>query len=306
MQANKPNFVKPGIIAEADIVVKKIVAIVLLIICSLGTGCAVNPVTGQKQLMLVSRTQLKEIGKKYAPEVEKQMGGRIENVDLQNYISKVGHSISSVSHTPSERFKFVAVNDESINAVALPGGHIFITRGMLEKMKNEAQLASVLAHETAHVTSRHVGSAMSNQIGVDILMSLVTSEKTGRVVMTAANMGIQLIGLKFSRDHETQADGIGMDYMVKAGYEPVAMVEVMKMLDAEGKTKRIVFLSTHPDPGGRAYELQQRIRWRRYGKGLKVGFDEYGENVTENLKKVEAKEEEKEDPESKKEPNPQA
>lgn len=288
--------------------VKKIVAIVSLLICSLGTGCSVNPVTGEKQLMLVSRAQLKEIGDKYAPEVEKQMGGRIENAELQNYISKVGHSVSSVSHTPSGRFKFAAVNDESVNAVALPGGYIFITRGMLEKIKNEAQLASILAHETAHVTARHVGSAMSNQIGVDILMSVLTSEKTGRVVRTAANMGIQLIGLKFSRDHETQADGIGMDYMVKAGYEPVAMVEVMKMLAAEGKTKRIVFLSTHPDPGGRAYELQQRIRWRRYGKGLKVGFDEYSQNVTENLKKVEAKEEEKEeakeDPESKKEPNP--
>jgi len=238
------------------------------------------------------------------------MGGRIKNAELQNYISKVGHSVSSVSHTPSGRFKFAAVNDESVNAVALPGGYIFVTRGMLEKIKNEAQLASVLAHETAHVTHRHVGTAMSNQIGVDILMSVLTSEKTGRVARTAANMTIQLIGLKFSRDHERQADGTGMDYMVKAGYEPVAMVEVMKMLDAQSKTKRIEFLSSHPDPGGRAYELQQRIRWRRYGKGLKVGYDEYSKNVTENLKKVEAKEkakeEAKEEPETKKEPDPQA
>jgi len=270
--------------------VKKIVVIISLVVCFLATGCAVNPVTGEKQFMLVSRAQEKEIGDKYAPQVEKQMGGRIENAELQNYISKVGHSVSSVSHIPGGRFKFAAVNDESVNAVALPGGYIFITRGMLEKIKNEAQLASVLAHETAHVTSRHVGAAMSKQIGVDILLSVLTSDKTGQVARTAANMTIQLVGLKFSRDNETQADGVGMDYLVKAGYEPKAMVEVMKMLAAEGKTKRIVFLSTHPDPGGRAYELEQRIRWRRYGKGLKVGFDEYSQNVLENLKKVKAEE----------------
>ena len=264
--------------------VKRIVAIVLLILCSLGAGCAVNPVTGEKQLMLISRAQEKEIGDKYAPEVEKQLGGRIDNAALQNYISKVGHSVSSVSHTPGRRFKFAAVNDESINAVALPGGYVFITRGMLEELKSEAQLASVLAHETAHITARHVGSVMSNQIGVDMLLSVLTSEKTGQVTMTAAKMGVQLVGLKFSRDHERQADGVGMDYMVKAGYEPAAMVEVMRMLDSQSKVKRIEFLSSHPDPGNRAYELEQRIRWRRYEKGLKVGFDEYSKNVLENLK----------------------
>ena len=268
--------------------VKKIVGIVLLVICSLGAGCSVNPVTGEKQFMLISRAQEKEIGDKYAPQVEKQLGGRIENADLQNYISKVGRSVSSVSHIPGGRFKFAAVNDDSVNAVALPGGYIFITRGMLKKMTSEAQLASVLAHETAHVTARHVGQAMSNQIGVDILLSVLLSDETGQAARTATNLGIQLVGLKFSRSNETQADGVGMDYLVKAGYDPKAMVEVMRMLDAENKVKRIEFLSSHPDPGNRAYELEQRIRWRRYGKGLKVGFDEYSENVLENLKKSEA------------------
>lgn len=125
----------------------KLGVLTLGFIFCLCTGCAINPVTGEEQLMLISEQQDIEIGRKFAPEVEKQMGGRIANESLQNYVDSVGQRIARVSHKPDLEYHFSAVEDKSINAMALPGGYVFITRGMLEKLMTEAQLAGILAHE---------------------------------------------------------------------------------------------------------------------------------------------------------------
>jgi predicted Zn-dependent protease len=262
--------------------IKTLSTTALLLACFFYTGCAVNPATGQKQIMLVSPNQELEMGKQYAPEVEKQLGGRIDNPALQNYIDGIGQRIARLSHLPDAQFRYVAVDDKMINAMALPGGYIFITRGMLEKLNSEAQLASILAHETAHVTARHSAQAMTTQIGMDLALS-VASEHSSAGAAQMANIGSQLIGLKYSRSHEHQADSIGMDYMVKAGYSPYAVIETMEILERESKSKSIGFLSTHPNPGNRKENLQAHIADHNYPTG-KTGESAYRQFVLNNLK----------------------
>jgi predicted Zn-dependent protease len=246
-------------------------------------GCASNPVTGRKQLMLMSSDEELQVGKEYAPEVEKQLGGRLDNPAIQAYVSSVGQKIVKVSHNPELEFHFAAVNDDSLNAMALPGGYVFITKGMLSKLKNEAQLAAVLSHETVHVTARHSANAMSKQIGIEILLSAISGEKTPAAAVKVAELAGQMLQLRYSRGAEYEADTFGLDYMTAAGYDPQAMYEMMQMLDKESTQRPIEFLSTHPNPGNRMENIQERIRSTAPGSNLRTGEQEYKGNVLSKL-----------------------
>ncbi len=235
------------------------ISILICGLCLVG-GCAVNPLTGEEELMFFPEQQDIEIGKGYAPEVEKQLGGRIENDALQNYVDSVGQRVARVSHKPNFDYHFVAVNDKSINAVALPGGYVFITQGMLKKLTSEAQLAGVLAHETAHIVARDVSNAMSKQIGIELLLSQLASRTSSQGAIILADLANQILSLRFSRDDERTADLGGMDYMVRAGYDPMGMVETMQMLEDEHSVRPIEFLSSHPSPDNRIAYLRQRTQ----------------------------------------------
>jgi predicted Zn-dependent protease len=249
-------------------------------------GCATNPVTGKSELMLISEEQDIEIGKKYAPEIEKQMGGRIPEPAIQEYVNGVGQTIVRISHKPNLQFQFAAVRDKTINAFALPGGFIFVTRGMLESLQTEAQLAGILAHETIHVVARDTANAMSKDIGLDILLSAVTSDDTSGGVLTVADVSKQILGLRYSRKDEQEADLGGLDYLVAARYNPYAMVETMQILAAQNDQRPIEFLSTHPNPESRITYLQQRIQARNYIlTGAKIGKDAYRSAVLARLNK---------------------
>ena len=265
------------------------ILLLALLLAGFLPGCAVNPVTGENQLMLMSPAQEIEIGKKYGPLLEKELGGKIENDGLGQYIDSVGQKIARVSHAPDLKFTFSPVSDEMLNAMALPGGYIIITRGMLEKLETEGQLASILAHEAAHITARHSAAAISQQIGVDLVLSVAMSQTSSQGAATAARLGGQLIGLKYSRENEKEADKYGMDYMVKAGFDPKGMVETMDILDEENKRKPIEFFSTHPNPENRRGNLLRHIGIRGYDynyQGLKVGAEEYKKNVLDILEKL--------------------
>jgi predicted Zn-dependent protease len=263
---------------------KKLMLLILGPIFYLCAGCATNPITGEEELMLFSKEQDIEIGRKYAPEIEKQFGGRIANEGLQNYIDSVGQRIVRISHRPDWEYHFVAVQDKSLNAAALPGGYIFITKGMLEKLETEAQLAGILAHETVHVVARDTLNMMSNQIGINILLSAVTSGETSRGILTAADLARMIISLRYSRKDEREADIGGLDYMVAAGYNPHGMVETMQILQNQHKVKPIEFLSSHPSPENRLAYLKQRAQ-TNYSKleGLKIGKEHYHSNVLQRL-----------------------
>lgn len=248
-------------------------------------GCVVNPLTGEEEFMLFPKEHDVAIGKKYAPEVEKQLGGRIANVSIQNYIQSVGDRVAKVSHNPDIEYHFVAVNDESVNAVTLPGGYIFITKGMLKKLENEAQLGGVLAHEIAHVVARDSMNVMSNNIGIKVLLSAVMSSETSRSVVTTADITRQILGLRYSRSDERTADMGGLDYTYKAGYDPRGMVETMDILAAESKVRTIEFFSTHPDPANRSEYLREEIEYRYFNlSGMEVNKDDYNRIVIDQLK----------------------
>jgi predicted Zn-dependent protease len=247
-------------------------------------GCSYNPITGQKELMLFPETQDLEIGHQYAPEIEKELGGRIEDEDLQNYIDTVGQKIARISHRPNWEYHYVAVNDKSINASALPGGYIFITKGMLEKLQTEAQLAAILAHETAHVVARDTSNAISNQIGISLLLAAAAAGQSSGAAMTAAELSRRIIGLNYSRQDEREADMAGLDYMVVAGYNPYGIIETMQMLEDQEKERVVEFLSSHPPPENRIAYLSQRIKSRINSlEGLCVGQQQYSSAVLDRL-----------------------
>jgi len=266
------------------IVTGKLRLLILSLTSCLFIGCAVNPITGEEELMLVPESQDIEIGRKYAPEIEKQLGGRIDNPALQNYIDSIGQKIARISHRPDWEYHFVALKDDSLNAFALPGGYVFITKGMLEKLKTEAQLAAILSHETVHVVARDTSNAMSNQIGISLLLAAITSGETSRGVLTAAELARRIIGLRYSRKDEREADLGGLDYMVVAGYNPYGMVETMQMLENEQKVRMVEFLSSHPSPENRTAYLTQRIQTKYHNlSDLKIGKDDYRKIVLDKL-----------------------
>jgi predicted Zn-dependent protease len=263
---------------------QKIRFITICLFLGLYAGCAVNPITGKEELMLMSEEQDLQIGKKYAPELEKQMGGRLADEALQNYVNTVGQKVAKVSHRRSWEYHFVALDDDMVNAFALPGGYVFITKGMLKELKTESQLASVLAHETAHIVARDTAVLMSREIGIDILMAAAVSNRTSSTVGTAADLTRQIIGLRFSRTDEKDADLGGMEYMVRAGYDPAGMVETMQMLQDQQKTRTIEFFSTHPSPENRVAYLKARINARYLRRqGLITGKDEFSAAVLDRL-----------------------
>jgi len=248
------------------------------------TGCATNPITGESELMLIAEDQDIAIGRQYAPEVARQMGGKIEQQELQNYINNVGQRIAAVCQKPRWQYQYVALNDKTANAFALPGGYVFITKGMLEKLSSEAQLAAILSHETAHIVARHSSAQMSRQIGMEILLSAVTSESTSQGVLTAANLGRQIIGLGYSREQESQADMAGIEYMVKAGYNPYGMLETMQLLLEENAVRPIEFFSTHPSPENRIAKILEYIQqqYPNISSG-KIGAEDYHKYVLTKL-----------------------
>ena len=240
------------------------------------SGCVVNPLTGEEELMFFPEGRDIEIGRKYAPEVEKQLGERIANASIQNYVQSVGERVAMVSHRSDLEYHFVAVNDESVNAMALPGGYLFITKGMLVKLESEAQLAAILAHEVSHVVARDSMNVMSNQIGIGLLMSAAMPEDAPRGVTTATDIVHQFFDLRYSRTDERTADMAGLDYLYRAGYDPYGMVETMEMLGRESKTGSIEFFSTHPNPGNRVEYLTAKIKDDYLTlTGLDVGKEDY-------------------------------
>lgn len=259
----------------------------LLIVSALGLicgGCQTNPVTGEEQLILVSPEQEKVMGAESSQQVEKELGQSVKDQQLQSYINSVGQDIARISHTPDEGFSYKAIDHQSVNAFALPGGYIYITTGLLKELNSEAQLAAVLAHETAHVTARHIAQQITRNILIDAGLGVVGSQ-TASSAMRIANIVRQLESMSFTREQEKQADEVGLDYLVKAGYTPYGMIETMEILQRASGSRTIEFFSTHPNPENRIGYLQERIYEKGYRGEGKTGQSEYATNVLSRLGK---------------------
>jgi len=195
-------------------------------------GCAVNPVTGQRELVLISREQEIAVGNDAAPEFEKEFGGKVASAPLQEYIRAVGTKVAAVSDRPMP-YEYTLLASDVPNAFALPGGKIYITAGLMKAMSNERELAAVLGHETAHVAAKHSVKQMQKQMGAQLLLEIAARAGGADTGQTAADVGkvvSTMALLKYSRDDEYQADQVGIEYAARAGYNPWGMVELLTVL----------------------------------------------------------------------------
>lgn len=233
-------------------------------------GCETNPSTGREQLMLVSSDQASQLGKEAVPALIKEYGGEVRSPQLRAYVADVGHKLAKVVEPDYKGIKwnFYVLNSNVINAFSLPPGEIFITQGMLNKLRNEAELAAVLGHEMGHVTAKHVAERLSLAQGLQTGGDLITSTVGGGSNSSIAKLLPMVVGgvgqgflLKFSRDQESEADSQGVKYMVKAGYDPQGAAEVMQILiDASKGQSQMEILATHPNPEKRLQDVQHLIQ----------------------------------------------
>jgi len=227
-------------------------------------GCAVNPATGNKELMLVSEAQEIQMGQEADAAVVASIGLYPDPV-WQRYIQQFGARLAATSERPNLPWTFRVVDDPAINAFAIPGGFIYVTRGLLAHLTSEAQLASVVGHEIGHVTARHTAAAMSQQqlIGLGLAVGSMANSQVAKYAGTA-NQALGILYLKFSRDNESQADQLGLRYLRRASYDPREMPGVFVMLDRQGKAsgnagRLPTWLETHPSPANRVAAINGQI-----------------------------------------------
>jgi predicted Zn-dependent protease len=228
------------------------------------TACATNPATGKREFSLVSQDDEVAIGQEEAQKVVASMTV-LQHQPVQDMVKRVGMEMAKTSERPTLPWSFTVLDDPVVNAFALPGGPIFITRGILTHMNSEAELASVLGHEIGHVTARHSASQMTKQqvaslgLGVASVISPTAAQYAG-----VAQQGLGILMLKYGRDDERQADGLGYRYMLEASWDPREAVKMFQMLqktsggDKEGRPPE--WMSTHPDPGDRAQRAEARLK----------------------------------------------
>jgi len=234
-----------------------------VVLCVFLGACAVNPVTGKKEFSLISEQQEIALGQQTDQEIRGEYGVYADPA-LEAYIASVGQALVPHTHRPKLGYHFAVLDTPVINAFAVPGGYVYVTRGILALMNTEAELAAVIGHELGHVNARHSVRRMSNlmiaQIGLAVGSAL--SDSVARI-SGFASVGIQLLFLKFSRDDEREADDLGVRYARGGGYNPGDMIaffnSLEKMGDLSGKSALPGFLSTHPLTGERIEKVKSLL-----------------------------------------------
>ncbi len=228
------------------------------------TGCATNPATGRSEFMLVSQDQEIAMGRAYDPQIVASIG-LYPDTALQRYVQDLGARLAATSERPGLPWTFRVLDDPQVNAFAVPGGFIYITRGILAHLGSEAQLAAVIGHEIGHVTARHSASQMSReqlaQLGLAVGVAL---DERVAAVADLASQGLGVLFLKYGRDDENQADALGLRYMRRTKHDVREMPGVFTMLaavsEAAGAAGKVpAWLSTHPDPADRFTHISNDI-----------------------------------------------
>ncbi|NML64136.1 M48 family metalloprotease [Hymenobacter sp. RP-2-7] len=262
-----------------------IIGIIIALVTLIGYffNTSTNPVTGEKQHVNMSAEQEIALGVQAAPAMEQQYGGESTDARATAAVQQVGQQIvraNGLDQKTKYQFNFhLLADDQTINAFALPGGQVFITKGLLDNLTSEGQLAGVLAHEIGHVIGRHSAEQVAQSqltqglSGAAAIASYDPNNPGSSVARAAAAAMIaKLVGLRFSRNDELEADNFAVKFTPAAGYNPAAMLQVMQMLGRKaGSSNPPEFLSTHPSPGNRIEELQKDIQ-QDYPQGLPGGL----------------------------------
>src|SRR5918992_4887595 len=191
-----------------------------LVAAILTTACATNPVTGKREISFMSEAKEIAVGRELDAEVRQQMG-LYEDEELQRYVSELGMELARRSQRPNLPWSFAILDSPAVNAFALPGGFIYITRGILPYLDNEAQLVGVLGHEIGHVTARHSAQQYTRGVGtsIGVLVGSIFVPQV-RPFGDLAEGGLGVLFLKFGRDDELQADALGAEYAAGGGWDP--------------------------------------------------------------------------------------
>ncbi len=239
----------------------------------------VNPTTGEKQRVNLNVDQEIALGLQAAPRMIAEMGGEASPADPKaQLVRETGRRLvqsTEAARSPyKEKFEFHLLRDDrTINAFALPGGQIFITRALYDRLENQAQLAGVLGHELGHVIERHTAQQMAKQGLGQALVTAVTVGASDDYRKAAAAQAIgsmlnQVTQLGYSREHESESDSKGLAYMTQAGFTPEGMLGVMRILQEASKgSRQPEFLATHPDPGNRLEHIKEFIA-KNYPNGI--------------------------------------
>ena len=254
---------------------KQVLAIMVLAVVPALTGCATDPTTGDRFFSIYSWDQETALGLEASPSFIEQFGGPVPDQGIRAYVTEVGMSMVPYVEegVPKDLpWEFTILNSDVLNAFALPGGQVFITRGLASQLTNEAELAGVLGHEIGHVTARHGNQQMSRATLVQggvvagaIVIGAADEDSVlrryGQYGLPVAQVGGQLVLLRYGRGAEYQADELGMRYMSRAGYKPSGQRGVMMTLArlSEGGQRPPVWLSTHPFPDDRVARIDNLL-----------------------------------------------
>lgn len=243
---------------------KIINSIILILILLFFKSCGINPSTGKNEIILMSEKEEDQIGINEHPKILKQFGGVYDNEKIQNYVESLGKFLVSTSELPNKEFKFTILNTPIINAFALPGGYIYLTRGLISLCQNEAQLAGVIAHEIGHVTARHTAKRYTKTVGTSILANVFGVLANNPSVSNLINQSASLYLLSFSRGQEYEADLLATRYMIRAGFDPKEMGNFLEKMEKysllqkkifKSKRNRSELLQTHPNSSKRVKEV---------------------------------------------------
>lgn len=230
--------------------INKIKYLVLLVPFLLLSGCATvyNPVTHRDEATLISEKDEIQIGQEASVSLEKQYG-LVKDTKLNTYLNGIGEKVAQSSGRPKLPYTFKILKTDDVNALALPGGSIYVTEGLLKESPTDSQLACVLGHEIGHVCARHSVKRLEAQVGYSVLASIILKGKK-EDIQNLANMAFNFTTLGYSRQDEFQSDELGIKYAFNAGYDPYGMAEFLKTLKKNQKTNQShleVFFSTHPN-----------------------------------------------------------
>lgn len=240
-----------------------------------------NPITGEKQYVSMSTEQEVALGLQAAPQMMQEYGGRDQDQRLSGMVEEVGTEIvkKSAANKAPYQFEFHLLADrKTVNAFALPGGQIFITRALLDRLKTKGQLAGVLGHEVGHVVARHGAEHMAKATltqgltGAAVMATYDPNNPSSAQSAAIAQMVGQLINMKYGRDDEIESDRLGVKFLAESGYDPRALIEVMKVLkEAGGGGRQPEFFSSHPNPENRIERIEQAIK-EQFPNGVPTGL----------------------------------
>ncbi|MEM1433907.1 MAG: M48 family metalloprotease [Pseudomonadota bacterium] len=280
------HFAAPSLHAMGRVVLQTLLFLPLVML----QACTTNPVTGESEFTLMSEAQELKIGEQYYLPTQQSQGGVLKiDPALSAYVSEVGQRLAAVSDRELP-YEFVVLNSSIPNAWALPGGKIAVNRGLLTTLENEAELAAVLGHEVVHAAARHTAQAQTRGMLLQgaLLGSMIGAQGSdyANLIMAGASLGAQLITQRYGRDAERESDYYGIDYMLRAGYDPNASVTLQEKFLALAQDRgrnpswfEGLFLS-HPPSSERIENNQQKVAGLELaGRDLELGESRYQQAV---------------------------